>query len=594
MLPERFSYERYVSFYTVYGFAPGPDGQVAVGTDISGQVNIWIYKLGSCPRRITPFVERRAFPIAWSRRGRLLFASDLQGNEEWQLHLHAPEEGWYRDLVWEEGVVHLTGSNPWSGDGQHLVFLANREDRSRFDVYIKDVEEGSERLVMKGFGGYQLVEWHGASGKLIVEDIRIHEDTTIYLLDPDDGRLEELTPHRGEAFYHYLDEYGNGFFMATDEGREFKALAYYSLEARGYKIVDAPPWDVEHGSVGSHYLLYSVNEDGYSKLYMLDLATWEKASLSLIEGGVVWGIKSFPGRDVFVVHYSHPKRPDELYIVDLERMSVERLTDNFYGGIPEGEFVEPFLVRYESFDGRRIPALVYKPEVGLKKHPVVVNLHGGPESQARPYYSGLTQYLLHRGVAVVQPNFRGSSGYGKSFQRLIRRDWGGGELRDVERLVEYLKGLEWVDEDRLVVMGGSFGGFLTLSCITRIPEYWRAAVDLFGPTNLVTFAKSVPPYWKRYMREWLGDPDDPEDRRRLEERSPIRYVDNVRCPVLVVQGGRDIRVVKAESDQFVEKLRRRGIEVEYIVFEDEGHGFSKEGNRKAAIKAIINFLEKHI
>jgi dipeptidyl aminopeptidase/acylaminoacyl peptidase len=187
---------------------------------------------------------------------------------------------------------------------------------------------------------------------------------------------------------------------------------------------------------------------------------------------------------------------------------------------------------------------------------------------------------------------RGSTGYGSTYQKLIHRDWGGAELRDMEHAALYLRGLPWVDPARLGVFGGSFGGFATLSCVARLPEYWAAAVDIVGPSNLLTFVRAVPPAWKRLMKGWVGDPD--EDAEMLRERSPITYVENVRAPLLVIQGANDPRVVKPESDQMVERLRELGRTVEYMVFEDEGHGFTKTANMLKALKATAEWLEKHL
>ena len=193
---------------------------------------------------------------------------------------------------------------------------------------------------------------------------------------------------------------------------------------------------------------------------------------------------------------------------------------------------------------------------------------------------------------MLAPTVRGSTGYGKGYQKLIHRDWGGAELRDLEGAARYLQGLPWVRADRLGVFGGSFGGFATLSCVARLPQYWAAAVDIVGPSNLITFAKSVPPAWRRMIKEWVGDPE--EDADLLRERSPIAYVDNIRAPLLVIQGTNDPRVVKAESDQMVERLRAAGRTVEYIVFEDEGHGFTKVANSLKALKATAEWLERHL
>jgi dipeptidyl aminopeptidase/acylaminoacyl peptidase len=193
---------------------------------------------------------------------------------------------------------------------------------------------------------------------------------------------------------------------------------------------------------------------------------------------------------------------------------------------------------------------------------------------------------------VLAPNVRGSTGYGQSYQKLIHRDWGGDELKDFRAAAEYLRGLDWVDGDRLGVYGGSFGGFATLSCVSRLPEYWAAAVDIVGPSNLVTFAKAVPPTWRRMMAAWVGDPETEPD--FLMERSPITYVDQIRAPLFVIQGANDPRVVQAESDQIVERLRARGVEVRYDVYADEGHGFTKRSNELRAYRDLVGFFEAHL
>jgi len=227
-----------------------------------------------------------------------------------------------------------------------------------------------------------------------------------------------------------------------------------------------------------------------------------------------------------------------------------------------------------------VPAWLFRPR-GDGPFPVVVSIHGGPEAQERPSYaySGLYQYLLSRGIGILAPNIRGSTGYGLSYQRLIYRDWGGAELEDIRHAAEYLRTLDWVAPDRLGVFGGSFGGFATLSALSRLPEYWAAGVDVVGPSNLITFVASVPPHWRSVLKEWVGDAE--EDRDLLIERSPITYVDNIRAPLLVIQGANDPRVVQAESDQMVERLRELGREVEYYVDEESGHG---PASREAGIK----------
>jgi dipeptidyl aminopeptidase/acylaminoacyl peptidase len=282
-----------------------------------------------------------------------------------------------------------------------------------------------------------------------------------------------------------------------------------------------------------------------------------------------------------------------VYVADLDSGSVTRVTDNFLGGIPEPELVEPELVHFPTFDGKQIPAWLYRPQEAGGKMPVVLSIHGGPEAQERTHVtrsSSFYQYLLSRGIAVLAPNIRGSTGYGKTYQKLIHRDWGGDELKDIDYAARWLRGQSWVDGERIAVYGASFGGFATLSAMTRLPDYWRCGIDLVGPSNLVTFVKAVPPHWRALMKELLGDPEDDFD--FLMARSPITYVEKMKAPLLVLQGANDPRCVKPESDQMVEKLRSVGVDVEYHVFDDEGHDFSKRANQLKAYRLIAAFLFK--
>jgi dipeptidyl aminopeptidase/acylaminoacyl peptidase len=290
---------------------------------------------------------------------------------------------------------------------------------------------------------------------------------------------------------------------------------------------------------------------------------------------------------------SGPRTPPEVYVVETETGEARPVTESWIGGgFAEDELVDVELISYPSFDGRQIPAWLYRPRDANGSVPVVLAIHGGPEAQERPIYSPLYQYLLSRGIAVMATNIRGSTGYGKSYQRLVQRDWGGGDMKDWDHAVKWLHEQDWVDRDRIGVWGGSYGGFAVLTCVTRLPDHWAAAVDIFGPYNLITFAKAVPPTWKRMMKRFVGDPD--EDADLLRERSPMTYVENAKAPLLVIQGAKDPRVVKGESDQLVEKLRSLGRTVEYIVFEDEGHGFTKRKNELTTMRASAEWLEKYL
>ena len=288
---------------------------------------------------------------------------------------------------------------------------------------------------------------------------------------------------------------------------------------------------------------------------------------------------------------SGPRRPPEVWVAETGAVGSRAVTESRIGVPSEDELVDIELIAYPTFDGREIPAWLYRPDVEGRL-PVVLSIHGGPEAQEHPLYHPLYQYLLSRGIAVLATNIRGSTGYGKTYQRLVQRDWGGGDMKDWEHAVKWLHEQEWVDADRIGVYGGSYGGFAVLTCVTRLPDYWAAAVDIFGPSNLITAAKAAPPTWRRMMKRFMGDPD--EDADMLRERSPMTYIENVKTPLLVIQGAKDPRVVKAESDQLVDTLRTLGREVEYVVFEDEGHGFTKRQNEVRAIELSADWLERHL
>jgi dipeptidyl aminopeptidase/acylaminoacyl peptidase len=344
-------------------------------------------------------------------------------------------------------------------------------------------------------------------------------------------------------------------------------------------------------------LVWVVDEDGISRFHARDLETGRDLEVAELPAGWCLHLAVAPGGRRLAALIGTATRPFDVYVAELGPVGngagpATRLTESFLGGIPEAELVEPELVRYPTFDGRQVPAWLYRPRGAAAPTPALVSIHGGPEFQERPGASSsfaFYQYLLSRGIAVLAPNIRGSTGYGKTYQRLIHRDWGGGDLRDIEASARYLCSLPWVDP---AVYGGSFGGFATLSAMTRLPQYWACGVDLVGPSNLVTFVRAVPPHWRRMTTRWVGDPD--ADRELLLERSPITYVEQVRAPLMVLQGAHDPRVVQPESDQMVARLRELGREVEYHVFEDEGHGFTKRANQLRAYRLIGDFLSRHL
>jgi dipeptidyl aminopeptidase/acylaminoacyl peptidase len=581
-----------------------PDGRsILFATDISGQFNIWrVSRSGGTPKQLTTFEDESVRTITVSPDGQtIVFIADPSGDEFHQIYALPIRGGWPERWTNAEKVQHFFFPSGWSRDGTQIAYCANSRAPTDQDVFVRDVETGEERMVLGGVGFLFPGSWSPDSRFLTCGEFRSASDATIHLVDVETGEARELTPHSEDDPTFFVPgpwaPAGTGFFLMTNEGREFTGIAFYRLDDDRYEWFEAPEREIEDlaGSRDGRFLAWLENDDGWSRLRIRDFETGRDMPEPQLPEGTATplgsGLALSPDGSYAALVWQSPRRPPELYAVETATGRAKRLTDSMVGGLRESELASPELVSYPSFDGRQIPAWLYKPRK-RGRVPVVLSVHGGPQVQERPIYNPLYQYLASRGIAVLATNIRGSAGYGKTYQSLISRDWGGGDLKDWDHAAKWLLEQRWVDKDRIGIFGGSYGGFASLSCVTRLPDYWAVGVDIFGPSNLVTFAKAVPPTWRRLMDRELGNPETDAD--FLMERSPITYVENVKAPLLVIQGATDPRVVKGESDQMVEKLRSLGREVEYVVFEDEGHGFTRRANQLRAWRLSADWLERHL
>jgi dipeptidyl aminopeptidase/acylaminoacyl peptidase len=578
--------------------------QLLVASNMSGQFNLWRVPVeGGWPDQLTAFTDETVRGAGVSPTdGRILLCADHDGDEFHQLYMLDGDRGWPDKLTDEPQVQHYVGGAAWAPDGTKFAYAANARNPSDMEVWVRDVGSGETRAVF-GEGMFSFPGQFSPDGsKLLTLDFRNNSDASIHLVDLETGETRELTPHDDDAIFlsgPWAPD-GSGFYMLTDAGSEFRGLAFYDLASDRYEWVEEPTHDVDDvtASTDGRVLAWLVNDNGYDRLHLRDLETGsDLPEPDLPPGsrphltGAEPPLALSPDGSHAALILSTPRRPAEAWVVETATGKANPVTDSRMGGLYEDDLVDVELVSYPSFDGREIPAWLYRPQ-SEGKVPVVLSIHGGPEAQEKPLYQPLYQYLLSRGIAVLATNIRGSTGYGKSYQRLVQRDWGGGDMQDWEHAVKWLRERDWVEPEKIGVHGGSYGGFAVLTCVTRLPQYWAAAVDIFGPSNLVTFAKAVPPTWKRFIARFVGDPETEAD--FLMERSPITYVENVKAPLLVIQGATDPRVVKGESDQLVEKLQSLGREVEYVVFDDEGHGFTKRPNELKAYGLAAEWLERHL
>jgi dipeptidyl aminopeptidase/acylaminoacyl peptidase len=532
--------------------------------------------------------------LSWSKRGDLIGAADRGGTELHQLYVARTDER-VEKLSWSEGerVQRLLSWNAASPDGKRVAFSSNARQPTDMDIVIEDVEAVTERALVTGPTWYVAGGWSPDGRALLVMRVQANTDQDLFVVDPDSGASRHLTAHQGDVSNVPAGWLADGRPLGmTDAGREHLYLAAYDATTGEREVIDAPEWDVElaASSADGRAQIWSVNEDGYSTL------RWQRdrkrAGERALRGVCDDLIISADG-SLAAYHRTSATDAPQLWVLDL-RTGAARVVFETARTVQASDLVEPELIRIKAADGD-IPCFVFRPKGASGRTPAVLYPHGGPEGQSRPGFTSSSAYLqalIDRGFTLVVPNIHGSTGYGLAWQKAIHRDWGGIDARDLRAVTDWMAADPRIDPKRLAVYGGSYGGFATLVCVTTMPDRWKCAVDIFGVANLVTMIEHAQPNWRRFLKLWIGDLET--DRAKLVERSPITHMDKVRCPMLVVQGTNDPRVPKEESDQVVERLRARGVPVEYMVFEDEGHGFTKRANSDKAHLRIVDFLTEQL
>ncbi|WP_185844752.1 S9 family peptidase [Nonomuraea sp. WAC 01424] len=552
---------------------------------------------GGEPRRVAGFDGRTVRQFAWTPSGdKLVFSADENGDEQFRLYLVPLEGGEPTEISSGPDCQRILAESPFDPTGRFLAYTANDRNPADQDLIVHDLVAGKLRRFTPPEGvAFEAVSLSPDGRWLLSTGFRSNTDIAVYLTDLNDLNAEPgcVTSALGEGVFEpgAWAADSSGFHLLTDHWSEFTAAAFYDLEAKSLHAIADPSWDVEALDVAAGVRIWSVNEAGRSRLH----AERNGSPLPLpeIPPGVISALSLAPDASLAVVLIDSAARPAELAVLDLVRHDFRYLTDTRPAALRVIDPIVPELITYPAGDGRDVHALLYRPD-GPGPHPVLLSIHGGPEAQERPIYarSGLYQHLLHQGIAILAPNFAGSTGYGTAHQKLIYRDWGGIDLDDLNQGILFLQTLGWPDTNRLAAMGASYGGFAALSCLARLPYSWAAGVSICGPSNLVTLAKASPPTWKTFVATVLGDPETCAE--QLLERSPVTHADGITAPLFVIQGAHDPRVPQDESDQIVTRLRERGVEVRYDIYPDEGHGFTNRANELKAYEAISAFLHAHL
>ncbi len=595
---------RYLYLRSASAPSLSPDGRrLAFRSDITGQRQLWVVDAaGGWPQQLT-FGPEGITGHEWSPRGDWIFySSDRGGNEREGYYLIAPDGTRERELLPPSEDFRAFGG--FSPDGRRIAYATTAQGGETFDIHILEVESGEDRLALKGRMGLFVASWNPQGTALILGETRGEDANDAFLLDLKSGKLETLFQPKEPAAYDSFTwkPDGSGFYLVTNEGREYLGLAFYEL-GKPLRWIETPEHDVESAELHAEgrYLAWKTNEGGYTGLHVRDLKRDLKEGRDLKAPELPPGVFSLTWAErapVLALSLSGPQVPEDIWTWDLrEPAAARRATHSAMAGLDPATFVVPRHLDFPARDGVKLHGLLYLPAntpAGAPgaKPPVLLAVHGGPTAQARPEFDYVFQYLLARGIAVFDFNFRGSTGYGKTFARLDNGRLRPNAVLDMADALDFLARDGRVDAARAAVMGGSYGGYLTFAALTTLPERFRGGVSLVGVSNWVTALEGASPELKASDRLEYGDIDDPEDREFFRQLSPIAQVSRVRAPLMVVHGANDPRDPVAESDTFVEAVRQQGGRVQYLRFPDEGHGIRKLENRVITYRRVAAFLEE--
>ncbi|HEY0005741.1 MAG TPA: S9 family peptidase [Pyrinomonadaceae bacterium] len=610
---ERYGIERYLNIRSAGSATLSPQAdRMAFLTNITGTPQVWMISTeGGWPDQATFYPDRVDF-VRWSPDGSgLIFAKSIGGNENAQLYWLSPDGSEIKALTNNPKIRHNFGS--WSHDGKRISYASNKRNPNFFDVYVMEVSSGKEELVYQQDGSNGPAAWSFDDRQLVVshESDQLSLDNDLYLVDLSTRQATHLTPHQGASQFGHVNFTRDGRFLliGTDEGREFYSLTRLDLQTKQREVLDETPWELASTEISDDGRLfaYTINRDGYSDLYVRELSADGKlgskaAPVTLPARGLVGSLVFSKDKRKLALTINSPRFNPDVWLYDLRGRSWLQVTHSSRAGIPQETFVEPQLVHFKSFDGREIPAWYYRPAAAAgstatgketsARLPVIVSVHGGPEGQELPGFSSIYQYFLQRGYAILAPNVRGSTGYGKTYTHLDDVRQREDSVKDLAAAVEWLKTEGGADSRRIAVMGGSYGGYMTLAAITLYPELWAAAVDTVGIANFESFLKNTSGYRRKQREREYGSLE--RDLDFLRSVSPLHKVDRIKAPLMVIQGKNDPRVPYTEAEQIVKALRERNAPVEYKLFDDEGHGVIKLSNRLIVYPLVADFLDRHM
>lgn len=575
-----------------------PDGRtVAFSYRVTGEPQLWVVDAaGGWPRQLT-FGSAITF-FRWSPDGEhLLVGRDHEGNEREGYNLLSLDGTEERALLPQSDAFRVFGM--FSEDGSRMLFSSTERTGRDFDIYVTDVESGDTRIVFEGTFGFFPEAWQPGGDLVIVTETRGEDANDVHMLNMASGEMTllfqpEIAAYHGS--FAWLPD-GSGFYLATNQEREFVALAFYSIEDKKLAFLETPDADVSNVTLSGdgRYLAWTTNEDGYSRIHVMNRNSRSTLTPPEFPGGV-HGLEFSAAASALNIRITGPGIPGDVYVWNVASDDVTRAVESSLAGLDPETFVVPESLRYPARDGVQLQGLLYLPHESTHsgKPPVLVKVHGGPTAQSRPTFQPQVQYLVNNGIAVFDVNVRGSTGFGKTYARLDNREKRLDSVRDLVDTVAFLSQDDRLNTNRIAVMGGSYGGYMVNAVLGTYPGVFDAGVSRVGVSDWVRALQEASPGLKASDRIEYGDIREEKWQEFYRVNSPINNAHKINVPLLVQHGVNDPRDPVTESDRLVTKIREAGGTVTYMRFPDEGHGLAKQANRVAYFRNLASFLEQHL
>ena len=567
-------------------------------SDKSGIFNIYEVDLSTNEEtQLTDSKEESFFVRGYSpNTGEVIYSADKGGNEN--SHIYLIREGNSIDLTPGENTkASYVG---WTNDELGMYIISNSRDPRFFDLYKIDIETLESEMVFKNDSGYNLNSISNNDRYLVLSLNLSRSEQKLFLYDVKSKQQVEISNQAANFSGQNFDKNDENYFYTTNYDSEFYYLMSYNLKNGERSTVYKTNWDVAFSylSKNNSYRVIAVNEDAQNKLTIKNMSDQSDLNLIGFENMNINSVGFSDDEKLLRVSAGSPNSPGDIYTYELSTNKLNKITSNLNSNVNPKDLVNAEVIRYESFDGLEIPAILYKPHSASKKNkvPALVWVHGGPGGQSRIGYRALIQYLVNHGYAILAVNNRGSSGYGKTFYSLDDLNHGEDDLQDCVWGKKWLQDQDYINPDKIGIIGGSYGGFMTMAAMTFEPEEFKVGVNIYGVTNWIRTLRSIPAYWESTRESLYKEMGNPytEDSLRLYNISPLFHAKNIKNPVMVLQGANDPRVLQIESDEMVQEARDAGAYVEYVLFEDAGHGFIKKEQQIEGNEKILTFLEKYL